>query len=268
VTIGQVSDDGGDGCSKLEADAKAIFTKSILSKEPLTTVFFALSEQGEVVHEFAGYPGGGRRTAGNPDYKDYKAEIQKAVDKLDLTKVKTLPKGKGEPVGLPDLKPGTASAAPDGVRIFVRSGGVPIVELVPMKAEQWEALSWTPKGKQIEAKTLKNWLVWLYPAGIRRVDELKRFQKFSGTLKLEPAGSDEEFRYALLRGEIRLAKEGDDDGSAYQGTFHAVLSYRLDGSTVHAVRGVVEGVYLYRPNGGGGKGSPMKLSAAIESRPE
>ncbi len=275
MTTAQVSDDGGDGSSKMEPDAKAIFTKSGLSRETLaTTVFFILNHRGEIVHKFAGLPGGAR-TAENPGYADYRAGILKARTKLDLREIKTPRKGDGHPVGLPDLKPATASATPAGVRIFVRTddtgdstfGSVPIVELVPMKAEEWDALSLPPKDKAIEAKTLKNWLIWLYPAGIRRGDERKLFRKFSGTLKLKPAGADEKFRYALLSGEIRLAKEEDDDDSVYNGTLRAVVSYRRESSLVHAVRGIVEGVYLYRPTGGR-EGSPIKLNAAIESRPE
>jgi hypothetical protein len=131
-----------------------------------------------------------------------------------------------------------------------------------MKADDWKPLSYPPKGKEIEAEALKSWLVWLYPAGIRAADEQKRFEKYSGTLKLEPAGSAR-VRYALLRGKVVLAK-GDDTGSAFEGEIEAVLIYRRDAAEVQSIRGVVEGTYLYRTR----RTSREKLIVAIESRPE
>src|SRR5262249_20049655 len=110
---------------------------------------------------------------------------------------------------------------------------------------------------------LKSWLLRLYPAGIRTADEKKSFQKFSGMLKLEPAGSDGKLRYALLRGKVRLAK-GSDGDSAFEGDLELVLTYRLGAAEVHSVRGVVEGTYLYRTR----ETNREKLHVAIESRPE
>src|SRR5262249_11221508 len=135
--------------------------------------------------------------------------------------------------------------------------------VVPMKSDDWKPLAFATKGKEVEAEALKSWLVWLYPAGIRAADEQKRFQKFGGTLTLEPAGSDDKSRYALLRGKVRLEKGGDTE-SAFEGELEAVLTYRHDAGEVRAVRGVVEGTYLYRTRGA----SREKLRVAIESRPE
>jgi hypothetical protein len=132
-----------------------------------------------------------------------------------------------------------------------------------MKPEDWKPLAFPTKGKEIDAELLRNWLVWIYPAGIRAADEKKPFQKFSGTLRLEPAGSDEKFRYALLRGQVQLTK-GSDTESAFDGQLEAVLTYRPDAAEVQSVRGVVEGSYLYRMRGT----SREKLRVAIESRPE
>jgi hypothetical protein len=132
-----------------------------------------------------------------------------------------------------------------------------------MKPDDWKPLAFAPKGKEISAEVLKSWLVWLYPAGIRAADEKKPFQKFGGTLKLVPTGSDDKFRYALLRGKVKLAK-GSDTESAFEGELEAVLKYRPDCPEVQSVRGVVEGTYLYRTRAT----NKEKLRVAIESRPE
>jgi len=134
---------------------------------------------------------------------------------------------------------------------------------VSMKPDEWRPFAYSPQGKDVEVELLKRWLVWLYPAGIRAADEKKPFQKFSGTLKLEPAGSDDKFRYALLRGKVRLAK-GADMESAFEGQLEVVFTYRSDAAEVKSVRGVVEGTYLYRTRAT----NPQKLRVAIESRPE
>ena len=256
---------GKDDLGDLEPAVREVFTKSDLSKDPkrFNVFMFVLDAKGQVVHEFHGLPGSG------PGRSDHRAEIQKARDKLTLPEAKP-DKAEGPPQGLPDLK-GAAPGAPAGVRLFIRQDDpknsvfskLPVVEVVSMKADDWKPLAFTPKGKDIEAEALKSWLVRLYPAGIRAADERKPFQKFSGTLKLEPAGSDDKVRYALLRGKVLLGKGGDSE-SAFEGQLEVVLTYRPDAAEVRSVRGVVEGTYLYRSRGT----SPEKLRVAIESRPE
>jgi hypothetical protein len=160
---------------------------------------------------------------------------------------------------------------PAGVRLFVRLNDekdpfrsqMPVVEVVPMKAEEWTALALPEKAKEVEAAVLKSWLVQLYPAGIRTADQGKPFTRITGSLKLEPAGSDRTGRYALLRGKIQVAK-GDDKESAFEGTLQAVLTYGLDAAEVKSVRAVVEGDYLYRLR----ETRRMPLVAAVESRPD
>jgi hypothetical protein len=256
---------GKDDLGDLETAVREVFTKSGLSKDPkrFNVFMFVLDAKGKVVHEFHGLPG---RGAGRSDHQ---AEIEKARAKLKLPEAKPA-KAEGQPKGLPDLK-ARSPGAPAGVRLFIRQDDakntivskLPVVEVVSMKPDDWKPFAYAPKGKDVEAEVLKSWLVWLYPAGIRAADVKKPFQKFSGTLKLEPAGSDDKFRYALLRGEVVLAKGGDKE-SAFEGQLEVVLTYRLDTAEVQSVRGTVEGTYLYRTRGT----SRQKLRAAIESRPE
>jgi hypothetical protein len=253
----------------LEPAVREVFTKSELSKDPqrFNVFMFVLDPQGRVAHEFHGLPGG--RKGASAGRSDHQVEIQKARALLKLPEARS---GKAEspPRGLPDLK-AVGSGAPAGVRLFIRQDDpantviskLPVVEVVPMKPEDWKPLAFPMQGKEIDAEVLRSWLVWLYPAGIRAADEKKPFQKFSGTLKLEPARSDEKFRYALLHGRIQLAKGGDAE-SAFDGQLEAVVTYRPDATEVQSVRGVIVGTYLYRTRGT----SREKLRVAIESRPE
>jgi hypothetical protein len=153
---------------------------------------------------------------------------------------------------------------PAGVRIFVRHQNQrPVVEVIPMNVEDWKVLAFPSEAREIEAETLRSWLVQLYPPAIRTADQIKPFQKIVGRLKLEPTGGDQTGRSALLSGEIRLTK-GDDTASAFEGTLQAVLTYRPDMTAVQSVRGVVEGDYVYRVR----TTQRLPLRVAIESRPE
>jgi hypothetical protein len=260
---------GTDDLADLEPTVREVFTRSDLSKDPnrLNVFMFVLDPQGRVVHEFHGLPGGRRSVV--PGRSDHQAEIQKARAKLELPEVEAQ-SSDGALKGIPDLK-AVNSGAPAGVRLFIRQdepgnsvfSTLPAVEVVPMNADDWKPLAFTPNVTEIEAEVLKRWLVWVYPAGIRAADEQKRFQKFSGALKLESAGSNDRFRYAILRGKIRLTK-GNDRESAFEGELEAVLTYRHDPGQVQSLRGVVEGTYLYRTR----ETSREILRVAIESRPE
>jgi hypothetical protein len=258
----------GNNVADMEPDARQIFTESELSRDPnrLNVFLFMLDETGKVVHESHGVPGGRR---GGPDRADWSAEITKALAKLNLPDAARARLDRKPCGSLPDLA-ASAADVPAGVRIFVRQGDtgnaqrgrLPIVEVAPMKPHEWEPLAFSAESREIPAELLKNWLVWLYPAAIRTADESKRFRDFTGTLRLEPACSDEHSRTMLLSGKIHLGK-GDESLSAFDGDFEAVLTYRPDKPDVQSVLAVVDGVYLYRQRGT----NPQPLKATIESRP-
>jgi len=180
---------GEEDLADLEPAVREVFTKSDLSKDPnrLNVFMLVLDSQGRVVHEFHGLPGGGR--AAVLGRSDHQAEIRIARAKLKLPEEKPQ-KADGPLKGLPDLK--GQAGHPAGVRLFIRQDDpsnshfsqVPVVEIVSMKADEWKPLSFPPRAREIEAESLRSWLVWLYPAGVRTADEQRRFQKFSGTLKL------------------------------------------------------------------------------------
>jgi hypothetical protein len=256
----------------MPADVKQVFQKSEVAKDPkrFNIFMFVLDPDGRLVHGFHGLPA--TRGAGD-GRSDYTKEIPTAIAKLKLPAEQLYGREGVHRVVLPDLK-GTDGDVPAGVRLFVRLNDakdpfrskLPVVEVVAMKAEDWKSLALPGKARDIEAAALKSWLVQLYPPGIRAADQQKPFTTITGTLKLEPAGADKERRYALLRGQVRLAK-GDEQESAFEGALQAVLTYGLAAPEVKSVRAVGEGAYLYRELRGRGP-QRMPMVVAIESRPE
>jgi hypothetical protein len=254
----------GAEVSTMPADVKEVFTASKLLEDPrhLNVYALLLDQKGGLVHGYHGLSGRGEGRS------DYKVEIARGLEKLALPENKR--PGRERPVSLPDLK-GATTGTPAGVRLFVRplddkgnfGNRTPVVEVVPMGAADWKALAFPETAREIEAETLRSWLVQLYPPAIRTADQVKPFHKITGRLKLEPAGADRKGRHALLSGEVRLAR-GDDKESAFEGTLRIVLTYPPDAPEVQLLRGVVEGEYLYRMRGT----QRMPLKAAIESRPE
>lgn len=221
----------------MDPEVRAVHDASEVPKD--TNVFmYVLDAEGKLVHGFKGLPGGR-----NPTW--VKDELAKAVAKLKIPEVK----GPAAD-GLPDVK--------SGVRMFIRSGGGKnvIVEALPM---DWKPLAWPERAREIPAETLRDWLVQLYPAAIRTVDQSKPFKTVAGTLTLSPA----EGRRAVLRGTVKLSK-GDEKESSFEGTLEAAVTYAPDAPEVRSLRGVVEGVYTYRMR----VATEYKMVAAIESRPE
>jgi hypothetical protein len=258
---------GKDNFEDMEPDARRLFEESDLSRDPnrLNVFLFVLDERGQVMHECHGVPGGARGGVGRSDWA---AEISRARAKLNLP---SEARGARPIRSLPDLANSrNDGVVPAGVRIFVRQDDpnnshgnrLPVVEVVPMSAADWEVLAFPAARRQLKADDLKRWLVWFYPAAIRTADERNRFRHFRGTLHLEPAGSDPQFRYARLCGEVRLSKETEAQ-SSFEGAIEAVVAYRPDSPAVHSLRAVAQGVYLYRIRGT----NPQRLRVAIESRP-
>ena len=248
----------------MPADVKEIFDSSEIPK--LSNVFmFVLDQHGRLVHGFNAMRGGPR---GKEGVSSPQQEITKALSQLNL--VGDSANQREHPLVLPDL-PATAtatdSAVPSGVRMWVRpndqAGKRLVIEVVAMKPEEWKFLNHPEEPRQIEAELLRNWLVQMYPPAIRTADQRKPFTKITGSLRLEPAAVDKQGRYALLRGDVRLAK-GDEKDSAFEGTLQGVVRYRTDAPHVESLQGVVEGDYLYRIRGT----QRIPLISAIESRPE
>jgi hypothetical protein len=247
---------GGDP-AQMPADVRRVYTDSPIPKT--TNVYmFLLDSRGQLVHSFHGLQG--RRNTGST----YPQEIAKARALLKLADEPPAADRIFEP-RLPDFER-AASGRPAGVRRFVRprqgAGRWLVVEKIAFQTEQWQRLAYPEQAREIEADALKNVLVQMYPPAIRTADQRKPFTRISGSLRLEPAGSTVSERYAVLRGEVHLAK-GDESESAFQDRLEAVLTYQNDSCDVQSLRGVVDG-NLYRIRGT----QSIPLVAAIESRPD
>src|SRR5262249_1313839 len=229
----------------MEPDVKEIYEKSEVPKD-VNTFAFVLDRQGRLVHSFHALQGNRR---GNSK-SDFKTELTEAIAKLKLTNVKTRRTNDREPTALPDLKGGIAGV-PAGVRLFLNSpGNVPIVEVVPMKPEMWKMLTLDDgsSARTIRAEVVRDWLVQVDPAGIRTAGQEIPFKRVSGLLKLEPAGSDDKFRYTLLYGRVLLQRGERDEGgrelSSFTGTLSTVITSSRGASDVQSLKGIIEGTYV------------------------
>lgn len=222
-----------------------------------------LDPKGELVYHFDGGQQGvsGRK---DPNYRPrYLAEeLAKGWTKLKLPE--EIKKSTGNSLTLPEVK---GAESPAGVRVFSRSvgmGNVLTVRAVALSAEQRKALSWPAESRSIEGEALRGWLELLQLPRVREADANIPFKKIDGPVKLQPAGADAKFRYAVMTGSIALTK-GEGQSSA-EVAIQGVVSYRLDRAEVHSVRAVIEGEYHYRQRGA--ERAKLKISAALESTPE
>jgi len=225
-----------------------------------------LNAQAELVYHFDGaqFEISGRN---DPNYRPHylAEEFAKGWAKLKLSPSE-VKKSTRKTLTLPEVK---GPESPAGVRVFSRSvaegmGNVVTVRAVPLSAEQRQALSCPAQTKTVEAELLRSWLELLQLPRVREADANIPFKKIVGSLKLQPAGADDKFRYAIMTGPIFLTK--DEGQSSAEVTFEGVVMYRLNGPKVHSMRAVFEGEYKYRT--GRGKAQPIKISAALESIPE
>ena len=224
--------------------------------------FFLLDPQGEPVHTWVGY-NKNDLAKGIAKLKAPPPPVQDA--KITLT--------------LPDLcAPSADPRFPAGLRLFVRAkgasgssgSGLTIVQPVPMTVQEWKALSFPEQRKQIDADHFRASLTEIFPAAIRAVSTPRApgsATKASGKLQFEPAGSDEKFRYALLRGPVNLfykptsGNRASETEPKFSGTFQAVVMYGLTTPEVHSLRAVIEGDYMYMPK------NTFRMTTTIESRP-
>jgi hypothetical protein len=220
-----------------------------LDRTPYNVKVLVLDSKGALIRGFASFPPKrDHRFPARSESTDYFLDqIRRSIDGLELPRVELARE-------IPDI---------DGVRIFVKLDGMmesyrtPVVEVVPKSGELWKLLARPAEPRSVEAERLSSWLGQIYPPGIMERSQV--YRRFHGALKLERAGKG-----AVLRGRVGMEM---DDGERVEGTFEAALSYGSDESQPRTIRGYFNGEYpRYDP--GRGRAVRMKLTAALESRPE
>ena len=207
-----------------------------------------LDSSGKLVHWFDGFrrikPQGFRGGQKRESLGDYTVrELQIALLGIDLKEIRE----KKHPLVLPDLeKP--------GIRVFVqllddrmKAYRAPVVEAIALEKADWKPLEYPRTKRAVDASVLKKWLSQVYPPGVmeRTSQQTKlvyQISKVEGALTFEPAGSNEETRFALLSGKIKLTDEGPGDFS-YEGKLELVLTYGRTQSKMLSLKGVFDGIY-------------------------
>ena len=225
-----------------------------------------LDPQGRVIHSFDAFA----RLPGRPGegLAQYTArELQRGFGLLDLG---DLP-GRENPLALPDLD------GKRGIRIFVtlkddrlRAYQAPIVEVVPLGPDDWQALAYPRQPRQLEAMDLSQWLSQVYPPGVMertnpRTKKVYAVTSTEGTLSLVPVETDGGLRQAILSGRVRFSDEGND-GFSYQGRLDIVLTYPPGQDQPDSLRGLFEGTYPRRDRIQN-RNREIPLEAVFESLP-
>jgi len=245
-------------------DAKGSLGDVLGSQGAGNVYFILLDPQGEIVH-YWGLTSIDELAKGVAKLKAPPPPVEESQAKLTL----------------PDLCASSDPGVPSGLRLFFRARGeagwnanaMTIVQPVPMKADEWKALSYSDRPREIDAEFFRACVTEIFPGAIRAASSPRApgfASKLPGTLKLEPAGSDEKFRYALLHGPVQLfytrslGNKAEPSEPKFSGTLQAVVKYGLTTPEVHSLRGMIDGNYLYMP----GPNGTFKMTAAVESRPE
>lgn len=253
----------------MPADVAGIFRQSTRQVQSENNIIcFVLNPAGDVLRSFNAFhgptpvgPGSSRARLAD----QFTREVKEAVRGLRIP----APRAK-RTVVLPDTN--------SGVRLFVLSRDRqgkwdrdPIVEVEPMTAAHWKKFSYDVTDKKVDVGVISNWLSHVYPSAQRGVPPLLTIQSVTGSLRWQAAGADQNFRYAILRGNFRMSGEGQTDGErtgqqyTLTGTFEAVLTYGLDSPDVRSMRAVVDGSFPARDRG---IEQQRKILAVVESRPQ
>lgn len=225
-----------------------------------------LDAKGEILQSFDAFrPKHRQRGESLADYTAY--ELRLASSLLRVKGHAGKPK-----LELPKLAEGR------GIRVMVRlmddrmvAYQAPVVEVVPLDEDDWKRLAYPEKERSLEASDLKEWLCQVYPSGVmertnQQTKKVYQIASTEGTLTFAPAGSDDEHRYAILSGKVRLTDEGAD-GFSYEGKVEIVITYAKDQSKALTLRGNFEGIYP-RTDRRQNRTRKLALEAVFESLPE
>lgn len=239
----------------------------ISKRMPSNIVLFVMDSNARVVDAFSPFPQGNIRSLGfNSDRMGtyVRDKIAAVIEGMDLPNVERS-REKVHPPDIDDM------GYKEGVRIFLslesRLMGhykMPTVEVVPLTRKERKALEYPVKTKTVDAEELRSWLEQIYPPAI--MERSGYVKALSGTLKLTPAGSKRDMRYAILRGEVRFHFD-DAKGTKYKGELALVLSYPKTSLAFTTMRGIFHGMYP-KSDRMQRRSIDIRMTAAIESRPE
>lgn len=228
-----------------------------------------LDEQGRFVRAFSPFPGGS-----NPTGLGFHSDRMGQFLKEQLV---TATAGMELPREVPVKKTLTLPDVPDdgtlnGVRVYLSFSAnkinhfrVPVVEVVPVSAAQWQPLRYPAGARELDAKVFRPWLEQMYPPAV--MDGLGGFRSITGTLTIQPAGADREFRYAIVQGTIDFALD-NEFAMRYQGPLELVLKYRHDSPDVATLRGTLTAKVPRQEFKGPRTVEYVTMTAAVESRPD
>lgn len=248
----------GRNVQEMPASVKAVHDAAGLAGRHINLALVVLDHKGKVIRSTVPF-------VRPPEFqfdpaaqgKDFKAQLERLIEGVELPKVE----GSKPTLTLPDVE---GPDRPAGVRIYLSFGAnhmnhyrTPVVEAVPLEPELRKALAWPTEPRELKAADLRPWLEEMYPPAI--MDGKGGFRKIEGSFRLEPAGSDERFRYAMLEGEAEFVL--DNTGrTTYEGTLSVVLRYQPDAG-LSSIRGILETKVPKGPE-------TIAMTATIESRPD
>ncbi|MBX7105655.1 MAG: hypothetical protein K1X57_16350 [Gemmataceae bacterium] len=244
----------------MPADVRAVVDAAGMTHQHLNLALFALDADGKLLRStipFVRPPA--FRFDPAAQGKDFAQQLTKMLDGLDLPK----PAERKAKLALPDV--------PTGLRIYLTFGAnrlnhyrTPTVEALELPDSFRAALRYPDEARDVAGESLRPMLQQFYPPAI--MDGHGGCRKIDARLKLSPAGSDGERRWAILRGTVAIELD-NKNGTRYEGPLTLAVSYPKDGSTPKSIRGT--GTWEFPKHTPEGRvAETIVMTAAIESRPE
>lgn len=250
----------GRTLDEMPPDIRAVYTSAGFRESVLNLGLVALNSKGEVLSASVPWV---RPPSFNFDPEaqgiNFKTQLDELLAGLKLPVVERPIKPK---LTLPTV---SGPGQPSGVRIFLTFAEnrlnhyrTPIVEAVPMTDDLRKFLKIPLGSGKISATKLRPWLEQFYPAAI--MDGKGGFRKIEGDLSFTLAGSDSNYRYAVIEGEVDFMLDNVSE-SEYRGNLSLVLKYRRSDNDLYSIRGVCVGDIPKGPE-------TIRMTAAIESLPK
>lgn len=251
---------------EMPPDVREVYEAAQSTPRQTNILLCVLDERGKLIRAFPPFPGPHPGSLGFDQERmgQYlKDQIDRSTAGMKLPAVQAR-----KTLTLPDIE---GVGQPAGVRIMASFAAnrlnhyrVPVVEVVPLKESERQALAHPAGPVNLSADSLRRWLEQMYPPAV--MDGRGGFKRIAGTLRLRPAGADAESRYAVLQGRVEFALD-NRSATLYEGDLEIVLSYSPTSGELVSLRGVLEADFP-RQDLHGRTVETVRMTAAIESRPK